>query len=466
MIRTIEKTGTVDRSALAHTVLDPVSTGKTISVDIERYVPGGVIADEGVRIHKCRLDSRLRQGLPRDASGRVILTPMVRATDNLIGAVLEGDPRRVHRAALSFYNTRCKELKRELDKIARVRNARTAMLVGVGHYADDVFVGTSFLDGGISRLQPWEIGLSTGTMAKLGITAGEHVVLSRYPTTRVIVVQVTEITDGSDNVVCLPVGNVLVADEVTSSADLLDGDRDGDQYVIRAVESPESKAELADVFARFWHGAAPQEIDRMVLTWKDHVEKPEHPDQIAFEKILQKSAVGPVTKDWYAAFAYLMNLESAGVDADLSMEDVRQMMTDALESTFDLKHGNNSDPMALHALMLGMKTLDEVSGALADQGMDVERIGKLADLLQGQSVRGAAATNPAFAVAYGDADYNTAQRFVNAAPEYRPLDFIAALIVARHTGSALAADLVFETGRRAKPLAAVFRDRLFPTPAG
>lgn len=463
MIRTIEKSGTIDRSALAQTVLDPASTGRTISVDIERYVPGGIIADEGVRIRKCRLDSRLRQGLPRDASGNVILTPMVRAMDNLIGAVLEGDPRKVHRAALSFYNARSRELKRELDKVARVRNARSAMLVGVCQYDDDVFVGTSFLDGGISRLQPWKIGLSPSTMRKLGIESGDHVILSRYPTTRAIVVQAAEIPDGPDDVVCLPVGNVLLGDEATSATDLLDGDRDGDQYVIRVVESPEAKAELSEAFEAFWRRAAPQEIDRTSLTWRDHVEKPEHPEQIAFEKIMQKSAVGPVTKDWYAGFAYLMNLRAAGLETELSMDDMRQMMTDALESTFDLKHGNNSDPMALHSLMLGMKTFGEVYDALADQGMDVEKIGKLMDLLQGQSVRDLASANPAFAVAYGDTDYNTVQRFVNAAPEYRPLEFIAALMVAKETRLGLAADLVFETAKKAKPLAAVFRDRLFPT---
>ena len=55
------------------------------------------------------------------------------------------------------------------------------------------------------------------------------------------------------------------------------------------------------------------------------------------------------------------------------------------------------------------------------------------------------------------------QRLANTALEYRPLEFIAALMVAKKTGSALAADLVFETGKKAKPLAAVFRDRLFPT---
>lgn len=463
MIRTIEKTGTIDKSALAQTVLDPASTGKAISVDIERCVPGGIIADEGVRIHKCRLDSRLRQGLPRDASGKVILTPMVRAMDNLIGAVLEGDPRKVHRATLGFFNTRSQELKRELDKVARVRNARSAMLVGVCQYDDDLFVGTSFLDGGISRLQPWEIGLSSDTMNKLGIESGDLVILSRYPTTRVIVVEVTEIRDGSDDVVCLPVGNVLVDGEVTSAADLLDGDRDGDSYVIRALESAEAKAELAEVFNSFWHAAVPQEMDRTVLSWKDHVEKPEHPDQIAYEKIMQKSAVGSVTKDFYGLFGHVMNSDAAGVELNLTVEDARQMMTDALESTFDLKHGNAADPMALHALMLGMKTFDEVSGTLADQGMDVEKIGKLADLLHRQSVRDLAATNPAYAVAYGDTDHNAVQRFLNSAPEYRPLDFIAALMVAKKTGSALAADLVFETGKRAKPLAAVFRDRLFPT---
>lgn len=463
MIRTIEKTGAIDRSALSQTVLDPASAGKTISVDIERYVPGGIIADEGVRIRKCRLDSRLRQGLPRDASGKVILTPMVRAMDNLIGAVLEGHPRKVHRAALGFYSTRCKELKRELDKVARVRNARSAMLVGICQYDDDVFVGTSFLDGGISRLQPWEIGLSAITMAKLGINCEDHVILSRYPSTRVIVVEVTEILDGSDDVVCLPVGNVLIDDEVTSATDLLDGDRDGDSYVIRAVESSAAKAELADVFAKFWHHAMPQEIDRTVLSWKDHIEKPEHPDQIAYAKIMQKSAIGSVTKDFYSLFGHVMNSEAAGVELNLTIEDARQMMTDALESTFDLKHANAADPMALHALMLGMKTFDEVSGTLADQGMDVGKIGKLVGLLQGQSVRDLASANPAFAVAYADTDYNAAQRLMNAAPEYRPLDFIAALMVAKTTGSALAADLVFETGKRARPLAAMFRDRLFPT---
>lgn len=463
MIRTIGKTGTIDRSALAQTILDPASTGKAISVDIERCVPGGIIADEGVRIRKCRLDSRLRQGLPRDTSGRVILTPMVRATDDLVGAVLEGDPRKVHRATLGFFDTRSKELKRELNKIARVRNARSAMLVGVAQYDDEVFLGTSFLDGGISRLQPWEIGLSSGAMAKLSIVSGDLVILSRYPTTRVIVVEVTEIRDGSDGAVCLPVGNVLVDGEVTSATDLLDGDRDGDSYVIRSVESPEAKAELAEAFTRFWHGAASQEIDRTVLSWKDHVEKPEHPDQIAYEKIMQKSAIGSVTKDFYSLFGHMINGKAAGVEFNLTIEDARQMMTDALESTFDLKHGNAADPMALHALMLGMKTFDEVSGTLADQGMDAEKIGKLANLLHGQSVRDLASTNPAFAVAYGDTDHNAVQRFLNSAPDYRPLEFIAALMVARKTGSALAADLVFETSNRAKPLAAVFRDRLFPT---
>jgi len=158
-----------------------------------------------------------------------------------------------------------------------------------------------------------------------------------------------------------------------------------------------------------------------------------------------------------------LNLQAAGVETELTMEDLRQMMTDSLEACFDLKHGDGADPMALHALMVGATTFSEVSESLIAQGLDIERIRKLAHLLGGQSVRKLAQQNLPFAITQANLDFNAIQRFINFVPPYKPLEFIAALMVAKRLKTSLASDLVFHTLKCARPLAAVYRDGLFPS---
>lgn len=455
--------GVVDRSALPGTVLDAKTAGKTLAFDVQRQLDRPVLADEDTAIRKCRLDYQLRQGLARDHAGKLVVPPMVRAADRLMSSMTDGEPKRVHRAALSFYNTRCEEMRKHFDKVARIRSAHSAMMVGVGTYHDDVFVSDNYLAGALSSLHPWEIGLSNGVMEKLGVSDHTHVLISRYPTTRVVAVQVVEISEASDDVVYLPIGNVLVAGEITSIADLLDGDRDGDSYVIRAVKSAKAKAELQAAFNTFWTGAVAQPLDRTSYTWKAHEERIEDPEEIAREKFMQKAAIGSITLDWYCAFVHILNLQAAGVETELTMEDLRQMMTDSLEACFDLKHGDGSDPMALHALMVGATTLSEVCESLIAQGLDMERIGKLAHLLGGQSVRKLAQQNLPFAITQGNLDFNAVQRFINSVPPYKPLEFIATLMVAKTLKTPLSYDLVILAAPSAKTLASVYRDRLFPT---
>ena len=199
-----------------------------------------------------------------------------------------------------------------------------------------------------------------------------------------------------------------------------------------------------------------------MLTWKDHQERPEIPMEMAYQKCLSKSAIGPITLDFYAAFAYVAQLQASGVDTQLSLEDVRQLMTDALEGAFDLKHGDTANPMAHHALLLGMKTFDQVKDTLDAQGLDLEKIERLAAVLGGRSVRDLAGDNQAFAIAHGNTWYNAVQRFINSAPEVRPMDFIAALLAARVRPSSVAYEILRVTAEKAGNLAAVYRDTLFP----
>lgn len=460
-MQTIEKRDTKSKHSAAVDLLTPAISGKRISISVDKLIPIGIHADEGTRINKCRLDYSFRQGLRRDNSGRIIPTPMLRATERVIEAASTNDAREVYKAGLNFYNTRCREMAKEFEKIAKTRNAHSAMLVGVGQYKDDLFTGDNYLNGNVSSLQPWQIGLGSSTMNKLGLNDGDYAILSRYPTTRVVAVSVVDITEASDDVVYLPVGKIRLGGEITSVADLLDGDLDGDQYVIRTVKSSAAKRELETGFRSFWAQVEPRPLETTVMTWKDHQEHHQNPIQMAYQKALSKSAIGSITLDFYAAFAYLTQLQAAGVETVLNHEDLRQMMTDALEGAFDLKHGQKSDPMALHALMLGMKSIDEARNALESQGLDMDRIGKLADMLDGRSVRDLANHNLPFAIAHGNVDFNPVQRFINGTPNYRPQDFLVALMAAKLRPSAMAYDAVCSASTNARGLAAVYRDTMF-----
>lgn len=454
--------GTIDSRKVEGTILDPHLAGKRLVFDVARHLDRAVMADEDSSFKRCRLDYRLRQGLARDHAGKLVVPPMVKAADKLMSAIDEDDPKRVHRAALGFYNARNDEMRKQLDKIARVRTSNSAMLVGVGAYCDDVFCGDNYLSGVLGDLKPWEIALSKALIDRLGIASGDYVLVSRYPTTRIVTAQVREINGASEDVVYLPVGKVIVDNEETSIADLLDGDLDGDSYVIRTVSSRAAKNELRAAFTAFWNDARVLPLDRNVYACSDHVEQLEFPEEIAREKIMQKAAVGPITLDFYALFIYVQNLITAGINTGLDFEDVRRLMTDSLESCFDLKHSNGADPMALHALLTGVKTLPEVEETLTAQGFAMDKIRRVAHLLGGQSVRKLAQENLPFAITQDNLDFNAVQRFINSAPQYKPLEFIAALMVARTLGTALAADLVFFTLKSARTLAELYRDGLFP----
>lgn len=277
------------------------------------------------------------------------------------------------------------------------------MLIGVCGYRDDMFAGRNYIDGRLSDLKPWQIGLAANTMKSLGIEDGAIVIFSRFPTTMVIPMEAVTI-DVGPNVVALPVNNCLIGDRVTSAAKETGGDKDGDAYTVRTVDSAKAVSELREAFHRYWDGVAEQEIDRTGYTWQEHEPKANDPERIALEKFLQKSAVGSVTLDWYFVFGVLMNVKRRGVETDLTFEDIRKSMMDALESVFDLKHGNGANPMALHSLLLGMTSIEDCSDDLAKQGVDLTTIAKILDLTGGGSVRDAAMANPAYAIAFGQKD--------------------------------------------------------------
>ena len=452
----------VDRGSLSETIMDPSLAGKTVSIDVTRKTDCPVRTPEEQIVRRCRLDHRLRRVRARDNAGRSILPPLVRSMDRLVTAMSDPENKRVLRATLDYSNTRLEETGRQLEKICKHRNDRSALLVGAGHYNEDLFSADNFKSGKLSGQRPSQIGLSTSVMQKLKLQSGDVALLSRYPTTRVVPVEAVEIEDGSDSVVYFPVGKVMLGTETTSLTALLEGDLDGDMYCIRTVRTDKAKSELQDAFEGLWSDERRVPLEKATLTWLDHDAMPEEPEQIAKEKILQRTAIGSLTLDWYAVFIYLAQLKAGGVDTGLDYEDIRQMMTVSLESVFDLKHNNGSDPMALHALLIGTRRLEEVEDSLTAQGMDIEKIKQLLDLTRGQSIRELAEQSGAYAAEYAVDKLSATGRFLSSAPAYRPLEFIVALAAAKKTRSRLSTELVMLAARNAVPLAAHYRDALYP----
>jgi hypothetical protein len=374
-----------------------------ITIDITRSVPGGVRVSDTTTINSIRLPRGLRTGLIRDAQGNLILPPIVRAFDKVVDAVMSGNGAKVRDATGRFFHVWCANLRCELVHISKPRNGRSAMLIGICGYRDDMFSGNNYVEGNISDLRPWQVGLTTETMEILGIEEGAIVIFSRFPTTMVIPMEAVTL-DISPNVVALPVNNCLMGNRDTSAAKEIGGDLDGDAYTIRTVNSEKAKAELRQAFHSYWDGVWEQEIDRTGYTWADHEPRLSDPERIAAQKFLQKSAVGSTTLDWYAVFGVLMNANRRGTETDLTFEDVRAAMMDALESVFDLKHANGANPMTLHSLLLGMTTIEDSSEALMKQGVDLSTVAKIVDLIGGASVREVAQANPAYAIAYGQRD--------------------------------------------------------------
>jgi hypothetical protein len=201
------------------------------------------------------------------------------------------------------------------------------------------------------------------------------VIFSRFPATMVIPVEAVEM-ELEGNIVALPVQNYSPMAASTSARNEIGGDLDGDAYTIRTVHTEAAKTELRQAFHRFWSGTIEQEINRTSYTWGDQEQRDVDPERIAAEKFLQKAAVGPTTLDWYAVFTVLMNCRRRGLETGLTFEDVRVCMMNSLESVFDLKHGNQAEPMTLHSLLLGLKSLEEVSETLVKQGLDLSNNSK------------------------------------------------------------------------------------------
>jgi hypothetical protein len=384
------------------TILDN-SIVSRIAIDITKTIPGGVRVGDATTINSIRLPRGLRTGLVRDPQGNLILSPIVRAFDSVVDAVISGNGAKVRDATGRFFRVWCDEIRRELIHISKPRNGRSAMLIGICGYRDDMFSGNNYLDGRLSDLKPWQVGLADETIHKLGVTEGEVVIFSRFPTTMVIPMEVVTMDIGP-SVVALPANNCLRGDRETSAAKETGGDKDGDAYTVRTVHSDKARAELWQAFHKFWDGVTEQPLDRTGYTWNEHEPRHCDPERTALEKFLQKSAVGSTTLDWYAVFGALMNARRRGVATDLTFEDVRKSMMEAFEATFDLKHGNGANPMTLHSLLLGMTSIEDSSETLMKQGVDLSTIAKIIDLTGGANVRDAAMANPAYAIAFGQRD--------------------------------------------------------------
>ena len=410
MIRPIG-TSRIKGAETTSTILDN-DNHKRISIDIEKCIPGGVKVGEGTTVRTVRLPKALRAHLRRNMHDDLVLTPVVRAFDQLVAAVLSGNGPSVRQSTVNFFHTRCREMQREFVKVAKVRNDRSAMLVGMCGYRHDIFCGDNYASGKLCDLKPWQVGLNSETIKKLAVDYGEIVVFSRYPTTMVIPTEVVE-TDLPGNVVSLPVYDCILHGRTTSAAHETGGDKDGDLYTIRTVHTEAAESELRDVFHKFWHGVPEVELDRTCHTWRDHEPKHSDPWQVAHQKVMQKTAVGSITLDWYAVFTAFLDAGRSGRETDLTFEDVRQLMMQSLESVFDLKHNNGASPMTLHALLLGMITFTQAEAALAKQGIDVEKLRKVIELVGGGSVRDAAMGNAAYAIAYGHPEkgFNPVERF-------------------------------------------------------
>lgn len=420
MIRPIGKSK-IKQSQTKGTILDRDNC-RRITIDIEKVIPGGVAVGEGTRVCKARLPKGLRTHLVSDNQGNLVLTPVLRAFDRLLEAVLSGNGARVRQATIDFFRARCREMQQEFVKVAKPRNERSAMLIGVCGYRGDIFCGDNYLNGRLSDLKPWQMGLNARTLAKLEIKPGDLVILSRYPTTMVLPIEAVEM-DVPGNVVSLPAYNCLIEDQVTSAAHETGGDLDGDSYTVRSVHSEKAVAELRTAFQKFWRGVTEVELDRTVHTWEDHEPRPTDPWQVARQKIMQKTSIGSLTLDWYAGFQSLLDAKTCGKKTDLSFEDMRKLMMQSLESVFDLKHSNGASPMVLHALLLGMVSFDQAKQSLEMQGFDTEKIAQVVELIDHGNVRNAASANLAFAITCGHTEpgFNPVERFAKRVPEDKSL---------------------------------------------
>ena len=401
-------------SEMKNTILDPKISGKSICLNLQKVLGNAVCAGTNQYIQSCKLSHSLRSNLKRSITGSVILPPLTRAFDRLLEAVNAGEKKGIFSAAYKFYTARNRAIQDELDKVVRTRTPHSAMLVGIANYRDDLFScdGLNIL----SDLEFNEIGLSARVLSKLRLKDNDLCLFSRYPTTRVLVVRVRLLKDLSDDVVALPVGNIQRSGKQTSLADLIGGDLDGDSYVIRTVHSKATVEELATQYTSFWKDYEPDYTPTSTYSYLDHKEEIV-PEQIqCMHKILQKTCIGSLTKDWYAAFRVLDDAKRLGSKTELTFEDIRQMMEMSLESAFDLKHGNSSEPLVLHSLLLGQSKIEDVKEQFESQGLDIGKLERMMEITNGVSIRDAANHNSAY-LAYSTGDTQAIERILKNVPE-------------------------------------------------
>jgi len=348
--------------------------------------------------------------LSKGFSGNYILSPLQSSLNALVGVTGQG----VYPALYRFMGAWLEEMVRTLNRdLGRPRNPRSGSLVAVPMVDSDVFTSSKW-GGKLSSLNPWQVGFSTAVLNKLNNSRtnphteeGSLMILSRFPTTDVVAVEIKEIPGEAFCLyVCPNSFSLGDEDKELLFQDLIEGDCDGDTDNFNVVSNP---AQLHQSISEMKKQVTPLPQERTPLTWLDHEEDSPDVMSIVRDKIEQKTWIGSVAVLAYCGFAVLESQET-----NITHAEWREFYTHLVELVMDKKHNNKSNLAPIYGYLNRRRgvSYDMAAAQLVDKPEFLATMTKMDTLLNGESIREVASRNKAFRIMHLSRGAKLPQKFM------------------------------------------------------